>query len=305
MQCASWGLVVALGGCNALFGLDPTTRADRDAAMVDAAVVDATVIDAASDAPIDAIPPGCVPIGHDDDADGVDDGCDNCPGLPNPQQGDSDSDTVGDACDPSFAPDDDIIGFDSFAVPTSWASVRGSWARSDETYDQFDLAAATSLARRPLVDLGAPELTVDITFSITGTLPLAVGENPGLRGLGVWFVATGGSAGTDPDGYLCEITADLASPSAFLRTDLTERQQSNLKTIASGTIIAGLPDGQTGRIRIARSATDNARTCQIWIGTSMVLLPAASTTFTTGSLGLRTLNTAVSIQSVTIYGKKP
>jgi hypothetical protein len=56
----------------------------------------------------------CVPIGHDEDADGVDDGCDLCPQLAD-SQADRDGDAVGDLCDPH--PDearDTIVTFDPF-----------------------------------------------------------------------------------------------------------------------------------------------------------------------------------------------
>ena len=38
----------------------------------------------------------------DTDGDGIEDGCDNCPAVPNPDQADCDGDGVGDACDPDI-----------------------------------------------------------------------------------------------------------------------------------------------------------------------------------------------------------
>ena len=43
----------------------------------------------------------------DADLDGVDDAVDNCPGVFNPDQMDSDNDTIGDMCDPDGDPDMD------------------------------------------------------------------------------------------------------------------------------------------------------------------------------------------------------
>jgi hypothetical protein len=85
-----WLAVLALTGCNQAFGLDDTDLGHP-----------------------------CWDLGngtsHDEDADGVADGCDTCPGTANPMQVDGDFDGVGDECDPHADSADRIAFFDAFA----------------------------------------------------------------------------------------------------------------------------------------------------------------------------------------------
>lgn len=64
----------------------------------------------------------CAAIGHDEDGDGFDDACDNCPHVVN-DQANEDGDGVGDACDPHLgASRDHIVFFDPFT------SIRPEWS---------------------------------------------------------------------------------------------------------------------------------------------------------------------------------
>jgi hypothetical protein len=83
--------VLALAGCGR-FGFDPGAG-DGDA----------------QDAQV------CVPVGHDEDGDSIDDACDVCPHISDVMQPDRDGDGVGDLCDPN--PDvagERIVLFDPF-----------------------------------------------------------------------------------------------------------------------------------------------------------------------------------------------
>ena len=100
--------------------------------------------------------PGCAPIGHDEDGDGVDDACDVCPHRPDPDQADRDGDGVGDACDP--APDvarQRLVVFDPFTtLAAPWGREAGG-ADIESNGDALVLAPAAGEGRavtRPLGD---------------------------------------------------------------------------------------------------------------------------------------------------------
>lgn len=52
-----------------------------------------------TDTETDTPPPACIGNGHDEDDDGIDDNCDNCPTHNNPEQTNSDGDDIGDICE--------------------------------------------------------------------------------------------------------------------------------------------------------------------------------------------------------------
>jgi hypothetical protein len=83
------------------------------------------------------------PAMHDEDGDGIDDHCDNCPADANPEQTDSDGDGVGDACDPHPGASDRIVAFEPFVSDAAWTPVTGAlfggtWQQGVDEYDQAD-----------------------------------------------------------------------------------------------------------------------------------------------------------------------
>jgi hypothetical protein len=290
MRTAGAVLLVLGTGCNAILGLD-RTHAAADAA-------------AGADAAPDAVT--CA-IGHDEDGDGVDDGCDVCPQIADPAQTDSDGDGIGDACDPNPAdPNDVLVAFDSFAFPNPWASLRGTWSQQGDALVQTDLSTTTdAVATRTLPDPAATELTIDVVFTIDGWAPSQPGDVAAYRGVGVWSLASAATTTTDPTGYLCMIFEDVAATTPPSYLGLYRVDASVAPVLGSQVYADHVPKAVQGRLRVARSATASSQTCHLQLAPLAGDLTGTDKTYPSGTLALRTLSTAAHFQSVTIYGRKP
>jgi hypothetical protein len=124
---AVWVLLL-VAGCDRLFGFDEVPAPEIDA-------------------PIG----GCLISGeHDDDGDCVPDSVDDCPGMPDPAQGDRDGDHVGDACDPDplmggntlrvFVPNTDPLTLSNWSVSGAWSITGDALADADTANSSEDWA---------------------------------------------------------------------------------------------------------------------------------------------------------------------
>jgi hypothetical protein len=82
--------------------------------------------------PGDGTLPCAMAVGHDEDHDRVDDGCDLCPHVADVDQANLDGDGVGDACDPSAVTREHIAYFDPFVARRSEWVITGA---TDPIYD--------------------------------------------------------------------------------------------------------------------------------------------------------------------------
>ncbi len=166
-------LLVAVASCGRI-SFDPASRAD----------------DARSpDAPAAVT---CAPEGHDEDADGFEDGCDVCPHISDAAQADGDGDRVGDACDPApTTAGERIVFFDSFVGPNPAWEIIGP-----VTYMGDQLVTS----RMDLVVLRLPGTFSDDTVTIGGHI---AGGPARPRQLTV-------NANTENATYYCELYDDGA-----------------------------------------------------------------------------------------------
>ncbi len=149
----------------------------------------------AADTPPDIppdIPPPCTTLwGHDEDEDGVDDGCDNCPTYPDSDQADSDGDTLGDACEEPSRSDllSGVFGFDPFLASSTvpaleWTVGGGTWTQA------VDHVTGTSVPYGGDYWWTTP---VDEPYAVESQFRLVAGGTPSAR----LFVCT--TLGGQPD----------------------------------------------------------------------------------------------------------
>ncbi len=109
------------------------------------------------------------PLFHDEDSDGIEDACDNCPGIANGDQADNDGDGVGDACDPRVSSGGDSIAlFVPFSDPTrlaDWNVLAGNWTIHDDALYSDDPSATLDFAYYALAQW-SPPIAVEIHTTV-------------------------------------------------------------------------------------------------------------------------------------------
>ena len=168
--------LLLLAACDRVYNLH------RDPDPIDAE------IDGPPDAHVDAPPCGDGPSsGHDEDGDGIDDLCDNCPHVMNADQANSDGDDMGDVCDRVAGRIDCLVKFDPLTSLPATTSVTGSWAAEHDDLVQQDKDADGAIYVFTLdADVATPHIETRIRIDDFALTPPALSH-----AFGLWSSITG------------------------------------------------------------------------------------------------------------------
>jgi hypothetical protein len=185
----------------------------------------------------DAPRPCLTPVGHDEDADSIDDACDVCPHLVDDQR-DSDGDGVGDACDP-----DPASGRQSIAYFDPLIDQRAGWSKTANTTVSAT-GVVTDASPNTYADYGRAVVDGTDVFVTGGTI------SAGNKSAGFHISILLRDAGT-PEFY-CELFEDTGVPRLMLTYSLDGSSFPH-----DGRIDLGIPTlvGTSGTLALSYDAS--------------------------------------------------
>ena len=251
------GWLLLAGGCNAAWGIKEIGPPDA--------------------------PPSCAALtSHDEDHDGVPDGCDKCPGIADDQT-DTDGDGVGDACDPGPGVDH-IALFESFADTTSssrWTINGGPWGFHDDAA-VYTVLANTSYAE---IDSMAPMLAP------TRVEALVTIDQIAAQGSMIQLI--------DDTSFRCGVIRHMANATDKVRIETdggSTNSESDFPTLTAGQRLRiTMTCGSTGKTTCAVENVDDGTT-----GSATL-----AKTGTAGSLGVIDLGIPTHVDYVAVYAAGP
>lgn len=300
--------MLTLGGCSAVFGLEPPQRGSNDAGsdrdddgVADAedncpTVVNPTQANRDDDAAGDACDscPDLADDQHDEDIDGIADRCDNCPAVANPGQLNDDNDGLGNACDLWQGEANCTTAFYGFHTLDGWTVELGTWVIENDSLVQADPNIGQGLVR-------SNEMFPRAFVYMGGTV---IGRGAALvSATGVWGAMATSSTPGLPDGLLAEVgdgTGDaMALVSRIVGGQSTQLAQANLSPAiemqANQTFTVGLDLHERPKFVALGSLQQSSAALA---GTNDDV-PGSSST-----IGLRAYNMAVRIHGVWIVERQ-
>jgi hypothetical protein len=229
---------------------------------------------------------GCTSGTHDEDHDGLPDGCDLCPGIADDQT-DSDGDGVGDACDPDPTAQNELALFISFAESDqAWRPIDGTWRSDGESYIYDSISLNTYGNTLFLGVVPDPPFTLEYHYAVTSidvqasAFTTLIDADPTGKG-----IACGQLRRVMP---LQDVVRSTNMPAALANeTDVT--------TITPGDYRVTATYDRTGRIQCVLAA-DSMLT-----GGAATLTWPASAAPAAGALGFRSLHVGAELHYLAIY----
>jgi hypothetical protein len=278
------GLLLTLGACSQVFGLDEPIRATPDAPG------------GGTDTDTDGVPdstdrcPLVADNQHDEDGDGIGDRCDNCPLEMNPDQDNADGDGLGDVCDSLTNAFDCTAHIGGVMTLDGWTPITGAW-----TVDNGDLVFEQAVGANSGIIISSTSYTKP--YVVIGAQLTSIQADT-LWGVDVWGQAMVNSF-SSVDGVLAQVLDTEATPAALRLMLVRDGGSANIGMsqalapdvqLAVGTTLGVSIDLRTGAVLGAgTSGASNA-----------VVSTTIATTTASAPVALRAVNAGVRFRYVWI-----
>lgn len=245
----------------------------------------------------------CIGNGHDEDSDGIDDNCDNCPTVSNPEQANSDGDDIGDLCE---WPDNEqalstIVVFDP--LDKEHGSSEESWFPEDT--NAWNMGPNGYAGTQPMVGTNTynlldlvPPFSIEATFRFEKLAP-AMTSSPSWTS--VVFAAKSSPYETNPSNWW-QCTFRWA-PSSAGEANYIELREKLTKITETSVDYKADRMGINRRLRVFYDGKDHL-SCSLDTeqkGAKTTVLDFQKHLDLSGQSGLRVYNEKALFQSFVIY----
>jgi hypothetical protein len=294
-------LVVALAGCNQIFGIDqtrllPDANLDRDGDQV------ANDVDNCIDVPN--------PSQSDDDDDGVGDRCDSCPFVENTKQDDGDGDGVGDTCDPHpLRGADCLVMLDTFEDPAAfdahWHAVTNVATPATPGAGEVRIEAGATDAYFVMLPRDGAGNVLDGRYDVHALLRAPLTPATSAE---VGVVSSFAAGAANRYGYLCTVLAPLVGTESHVQA-YGAPLPAGLPGLASGTMSTRpLGDRLLVRLGVEDEAAQPVIRCRADHGVALGVATvdnAMTPVWTDGEPGIAIFEENATVLGVAIYRYTP